>query len=196
MLYFIIAIMIVFADQAVKYLITIDLAAGEQLALIPGIIHLTYVENTGAAFSILSDMRWVLVAVSSIASLVIIYILMKYKNKIEAFGKLALALVLGGALGNLIDRAVLGYVVDIFEVEFLRFAVFNVADCFITLGGIAFCIYYFIHSEKQDRVKKSKTAEKSGQMETENQNWSETEILEEYDLERQIAENDGGDDEG
>lgn len=193
MLYFIIAVVIVLADQAVKYLITIDLAAGEQIALIPGIIHLTYVENTGAAFSILSDMRWVLVAVSSVCSLVIIYILLKYKNKIEVFGKLALACVLGGALGNLIDRAVLGYVVDIFETEFIRFAVFNVADCFITVGGIAFCIYYFFHSGKKEKIKAGRAAASADQTESGKETWSETEILEEYDLERQIAENDNAD---
>jgi signal peptidase II len=195
MIYFIIAVVIVLADQAVKYLITLDLVAGEQIALIPGIIHLTYVENTGAAFSILSDMRWVLVAVSSIASLVIIYILIKYKSKMELIGKLSLAFILGGALGNLIDRAVMGYVVDVFEVEFIRFAVFNVADCFITIGGIAFCFYYFIHTGKQDKAKKSRGVVKTGQTEDEKQSWSETEILEEYDLERQISENDDAGDE-
>lgn len=195
MTYFVLAMLIVLVDQAVKYLITIDLAAGGQIALIPGLIHLTYVENTGAAFSILSDMRWLLVAVSFVCSLIIAFILLKYKDKIEVIGKIALAFVLGGALGNLVDRAVLGYVVDVFEVEFMRFAVFNVADCFITVGGIAFCIYYFVHSGKQDKIKKRKAATKKEQPETEKRDWSETEILEEYDLERQIAENESVDDE-
>ena len=143
MIYFIISALIVLLDQASKYMMSIQLTPGEPVELIPGIIHLIYVENTGAAFSFLRDMRWVLVIVSLVVIVLLIVLMIRYGSKIRPLGMLALASVLGGAFGNLIDRAFFGYVVDFFEFGFISwFAVFNVADSFITIGGIVFCIYY------------------------------------------------------
>ncbi len=133
MFYFIIAALIVMLDQLAKYFITLNIAPGAVVDVIPGIIHLTYQENTGAAFSFLSDMRWVLVGVSAVVIVLIVIGMIKYKDKIGLVGKLSLAAVLGGAVSHLIDRAVLGYVVDFFEFEFVSFAVFDVADCFIRM---------------------------------------------------------------
>ncbi len=142
MIYFIISALIVLLDQASKYFMSIQLSPGEMSELIPGFIRLAYVENTGAAFSFLRDMRWVLVGVSLVVIVLLIIVMVRYGKKISPVGRIALASVLGGAFGNLIDRAFFGYVVDFFEFEFVHFAVFNVADIFITVGGIVFCIYY------------------------------------------------------
>jgi signal peptidase II len=153
-IYFIIAAFIVMLDQIVKYFITLNMGPGVTVPLIPGIIRLTYHENTGAAFSFLSDMRWVLVGVSGAVIILLVAGMIRYRDIISPAGKLALAAVLGGAVSHLLDRAILGYVVDFFEFEFVRFAVFDVADCFITVGGIVFCIWYLFSSGKNGDLRK------------------------------------------
>lgn len=116
--------------------------------VIPGVLHLVYVENTGAALGFLRDARWLLVSISALASAAIVFVLARGLIR-GSFGQWALACVLSGALGNLIDRALFGYVVDLFEFSFVSFAVFNVADVFVTLGGVATCIYFlFLHDKK------------------------------------------------
>ena len=142
MLYFIIALIIALADRLVKYETTLRIALGEQMELIPGILRISHSRNTGAAFSFMSGYTWILTAVSAAAIIVIIIA----KVRLRVLGRLSLAFILGGAIGNLIDRLVFGYVVDMFEVEFLHFGsfefpVFNVADAFITIGGILLVIY-------------------------------------------------------
>jgi signal peptidase II len=147
MIYFILAGLIVLLDQVSKFLLSTSMTLGGTSELIPGFIRLTYVHNTGAAFSFLSDMRWLLVAVTFIVLVVIVYILIRYGAKLGLIGRLGLSFILGGALSNFIDRAIFGYVADFFEFEFVRFAVFNVADIFITVGGIGFCLYYLFHRD-------------------------------------------------
>lgn len=154
MIYFIIAAFIVMLDQIVKYFITLNMGPGVTAPLIPGIIRLTYHENTGAAFSFMSDMRWVLVGISGVVIILLVAGMIRYRDKLNPVGKLALAAVLGGAVSHLLDRAILGYVVDFFEFEFVRFAIFDVADCFITVGGIVFCIWYLLSSGKNDDLRK------------------------------------------
>ena len=152
MLCFVFSALVVILDQLFKKWITITMAVGEHKDVIPGIINLTHVENYGAAFSILSGKRWLLAAVMFIAIIIIVAILLRYT---EGFwGTLGLAAVLGGAVGNLIDRVFAGHVVDMFEFKFIEFAIFNVADIFITLGGLTFLIFFIITS-----FKSSKTAE-------------------------------------
>lgn len=153
MLYFIIAALIVLLDQIVKYFITLQLTPGVPVPLIPGFIRLSYHENTGAAFSFMRNLPWLLVIISAVVIVLIIIGMIRYKDKIAPVGMLALSAVLGGALSHLFDRAVFGYVVDFFEFEFVRFAIFDVADCFITVGGIVFCIYYLVHSSKNDDLR-------------------------------------------
>lgn len=148
MIYFIIAAFIVLLDQASKYLLTMQMSGGGTVELLPGLVRLEYVRNTGAAFSFLSDMRWVLVAVSAVVSVLILVGLIRYRDKMGWAGKLGLAAVLGGAVSNLFDRALFGYVSDFFEFEFVRFAVFNVADIFITVGGVVFCLWYLLRAPK------------------------------------------------
>lgn len=167
MLYFIIAALIVMLDQISKYYLTLQLSSGQDINLIPGVIRLTYQENTGAAFSFMSDMRWVLVGISSAVVIVIIAALIKNREKFDLVLKLGLAAVLGGAFSNLLDRVIFGYVADFFEFQFVRFAVFNVADIFITIGGIVFCIYYlFNHSKFEGISQESSFRKRSGQKKT------------------------------
>ena len=115
--------------------------AGGHVPLVPYLVELTYVTNTGAAFSIFSEHTWALALVSLVMSLALALALWKNLFR-HPFGKLALTLLLAGAVGNLIDRAFRGFVVDMFNVLFMRFAVFNVADICVVVGGIAAGVYY------------------------------------------------------
>ncbi len=155
MIYFIIAALIVMLDQIAKYFVTLHITLGANVPLIPGVIRLTRINNTGAAFSFMTDMRWVLVGVTGVVIIVMIIGMIKYKDKVAPIGMLALAAILGGAVSHLFDRAVLGYVVDFLEFEFVRFAVMDIADWFITIGGIVFCIYYLKQESLIGKKKKA-----------------------------------------
>ena len=140
MLCFVFAALVVVLDQFFKRWIVITLSAGGENVIVPGILSLIYVENTGAAFSILADQRWLLSGIAFAAAIVLILILLRYT---EGFwGSLGLAAVLGGTIGNLIDRVFQGYVVDMFRTLFMNFAIFNIADIFITMGFAVFCIHF------------------------------------------------------
>ena len=152
MIYAILAAALVAVDQIVKYLVMTSIGFGEHVPFIPYILDLTYVQNTGAAFSIFSKHTWALALVSLVMSAVLALALWKGLFK-HPFGKLALTLLLAGAVGNLIDRACRGYVVDMFNVLFMRFAVFNVADICVVLGGIAGGIYYLFLMDKLEPKK-------------------------------------------
>jgi len=155
MLCFVFAALVVLLDQFFKRWIVRTLEVFEQAELIPGIIGLTHIQNTGAAFSILEDKRWLLAGIAFAASIVLVFILLRYT---EGFwGTLGLSAVLGGAVGNLVDRIIHGHVIDMFkfEVGFLKnFAIFNVADIFITLGFTTFCIHFIITSFKAGKKEK------------------------------------------
>ena len=154
MLYLTLAIfaaVIVALDQLTKYLTVAHIPLGGIVDVLPGVFHFTYVQNTGAAFSILEGKTWFFYIITAVFLVLVVLCVWKkwLKSKAALF---SLAAITGGAVGNLIDRAVQGYVVDMIEVEFIRFAVFNVADCFITCGAIALVIFVFL----EDKMEKSK----------------------------------------
>ena len=124
-------------DQIVKYLIVANIGLYEQVPVIPGLIRLTYAQNTGAAFSMLRGQQWLFAIIFAIFTLVIIWEFKKNTMNFKSFDRWCIVAVWAGGLGNMIDRLRLGYVVDMFETEFITFPVFNVADCFITCGAIA-----------------------------------------------------------
>ena len=158
MLCFVFSALVVLLDQLFKRWITVTMVVGEQKDVFPGLLSLSHVENYGAAFSILSGKRWLLAAIMLVAILIIVAILLRYN---EGFwGTLGLSAVLGGAVGNLIDRVFTGHVVDMFEFKFIQFAIFNVADVFITLGGITFLVFFIVTSFRSGK----NTEETQGQM--------------------------------
>ncbi|MDR2616096.1 MAG: signal peptidase II [Oscillospiraceae bacterium] len=154
-LYFVFAGLIVALDRLVKLWASRALAGGGVIEPLPGVLRLTYVENTGAAFGMLADMRWLLVAVSTAAAIALIFVVWLYA---DGSGRLFASAILGGAIGNLIDRIATGRVVDIFEPLFVNFAVFNVADIFITLGGIAFVIHALLSAAPRRGARDSRRA--------------------------------------
>lgn len=137
-------------DQLVKYLVKTNIPLGGRVDFIPHVLDLTHIHNEGAAFSMLTGARWFFVVLTVAFVAFALWVLLK-KKITHPLGRWTMVLVVAGALGNLIDRAIYGYVVDMFEVLFMNFAIFNVADIFVVVGGIGFCIYYgFLH----DKVKK------------------------------------------
>lgn len=154
MLYAIIAAIILIGDQWLKYWVTVNitLSTGEA-ALIPGVVKLVNIHNSGAAFGLLGDAayaRWLFLGVAALFIIVIIVVLAKHMFK-SRFANWCAVLALAGAVGNCIDRALYGYVVDMFKVEFMNFAVFNVADVFLVVACLAFIIYLIVDIFKGGR---------------------------------------------
>ena len=132
---------IVAADQITKLLVLAHIPLYADVNAIPGLFHLTYVQNTGAAFSTMEGMRWLFVAMFVALSILLLVEYFKKRMPFSTFERWCIAAVYGGGLGNIIDRIRLGYVVDMIEVDLMNFPVFNVADCFITCG----CILLIVH---------------------------------------------------
>lgn len=151
--YFLLAAVLVAADQVVKYLVRSGIALGEHLPFLPGVLDLTFVQNTGAAFSILEAHTWLLTLLSGIAAVVLAVVLAR-RVLPHWSAQLALSLLLGGAVGNFIDRLLLGYVTDMFATTFMNFPVFNVADIGVVVGGVLLCVHviFFMKDEKEDDV--------------------------------------------
>ncbi len=147
MLYYLIAIFLIVIDQLVKWWVRGAIPLGESIPFIPHLMDLTYVQNTGAAFSSFSGLTWLLALVSLIAT-VVIALLLRRDFFPSPLGRFTLALLLSGAAGNLIDRVFLGFVTDMFQTTFINFAVFNVADICVVVGGILMVAYVLLFWEK------------------------------------------------
>jgi len=140
---------LVIADQIVKKLTETN-ADKLPVKVVGGVLDITYTTNTGAAFSMLTGARWFFVVIVALSLAAIAFILIKGYFK-SAWGVWGLIFVAGGALGNGIDRALHGYVVDMFEFKFINFAVFNVADVWVTTGAICLFVYLFFYFDKEHR---------------------------------------------
>lgn len=156
--YLILAAFWVVIDQVVKLWVRTNVPY--HLPFLPG-LDLTFVKNTGAAFSLLSEHTWLLTVLSGVVSLVLLVVLVMGLLP-QRSGKLALALLLGGAVGNFIDRLVLGYVTDMFAATFIDFPIFNVADVGIVIGGVLLCFYAvrFMGKNTAESDKSDKSDEK------------------------------------
>ena len=131
---------IVGLDQFTKYLVVANIPLHTEIPAIPGLFHLTYVQNTGAAFSSFQGMRWLFILIFLLFTAAIIWEFSKKRMPFSSFDRWCIAAIFGGGLGNIIDRMRLGFVVDMFETEFITFPVFNIADCFISCGCIALLV--------------------------------------------------------
>ena len=152
MFYAILAVLLVLADQAVKFAVRANIDLGQSVPFIPCVMDLTYVRNTGAAFSILRQHTLLLTLTSAAVVLVMCCLIVNgfFKN---ALGRWAAALVRAGGMGNLIDRAVFGFVTDMFQTTFMDFAVFNVADCCITIGVPLLLAYVLLYVGREGNPK-------------------------------------------
>ena len=139
--YFLFTAAIVAADQFTKYLTVANIPLYADVPFIPGLLQLTYVQNTGAAFSSFEGQQWLFALIFVVFTAAVLW---EYKKKSMPFTNLErwlIAAIYAGGLGNMIDRIRLGYVVDMIETTFIDFPVFNVADIFITCG----CILMMLH---------------------------------------------------
>lgn len=145
-------------DQLFKYLAVTHLQPLGTAPLLPGILNLKYIENNGAAFSILAGEQHFLIAATGIALLAVAaYLLLRRpKDKLEYA---AILLILSGGLGNLIDRVANGYVVDYINLLFMRFAVFNFADILVCVGFVLLVFAVFRAEYREKRRRKQKPAE-------------------------------------
>ena len=135
------AVGITVADQLTKYLVVQNIPLYGEVPVINGLFHLTYVRNTGAAFSMFQGMQWLFAVLFAVLTVAVIWDFAKKSMPFTKLERWLIVCIWAGGLGNMIDRIRLGYVVDMIEVEFMNFAVFNVADCFITCG----CILLIAH---------------------------------------------------
>lgn len=144
MQYFLMALLavgIVAADQISKYLVLANIPLHSHVECIPGLFHLTYVQNTGAAFSSFQGMQWLFVVVFLLFTVGMIWVFASKGLGLTAFERWCLVSIYAGGLGNMIDRLRFGYVVDMIAVDFINFPVFNIADSFITCGCIALMVH-------------------------------------------------------
>ena len=149
MLYVILGALLLAADQYVKFWTVSHLAEGGSAPLIPGFVELLRVHNYGAAWSSFSGMRWLLLGVTSAIVLAVVWAVAKRRVR-HPLGLTAAMLIISGGLGNILDRARLGYVVDMFNFQFMSYPVFNVADICIVCGAVLGAVYYLWFYEKYD----------------------------------------------
>ena len=134
LLYSIIIAVGIILDQLTKFLSVKFLTLVDTVPIIKNVIHLTYVENTGAAFGMLKNHRWVFIVISTVTIIgMLAYLYLGHaENKLYA---ISVAMVISGGIGNMIDRLALGYVVDFIDFRLINFAVFNGADSFVCVGA-------------------------------------------------------------
>lgn len=142
-------------DQLTKYIVLQNIPMYADVPAIPGVFHFTYIENKGAAFGMLADHRWVFLVVSTVAIIAFLVYLLKWKPK-DVLLRVSLSMIVGGGIGNMIDRVLRASVVDFIEVDFMNFAVFNVADIFVCVGCGLMVLYVIISEIKDAKIKKAK----------------------------------------
>ena len=130
----------VLVDQITKLLAAGNMALYDSVTVIPHVFSFTYIHNYGAAWGLFSEHRWVFLILTGIALIVLPILLYRYRHLPFLFG-FSLSLIIGGAIGNMIDRLFRGYVIDFLEFTFIDFPVFNVADICVTVGTILMFIY-------------------------------------------------------
>lgn len=150
-MYEIIVAILIGLDQIIKYWALHYLKEVGSIPVINNIFNLTYVENRGAAFGMLQNNQTIFIVVALIASLYGLYYLKT--KKVNNIGKVGILLVISGAIGNLIDRVRLGFVVDYLDFHIIWSYVFNLADCFVVVGTILLCIYIITSEEEKKQVK-------------------------------------------
>lgn len=151
MIYFLIALVMFLIDQGTKYLIATQLVIGEQIPVIGNFFLITSSRNRGAAFGILQEQRWFFIVITLIVVVGIIWYMQRIKHTGKKMLSIALSLVLGGAIGNFLDRAVSGEVVDFLQFNFgsYTFPIFNVADSCIVIGVIMIVLDSLLEVRKE-----------------------------------------------
>lgn len=157
-LWTVIVLLSVLADRFSKMAVVAGMKLNQSFDVIPGIINFRFIRNSGAAWGMLSDNRWVFISFTVIALIVMPVFLYKYRRLHVLFG-ISISLIIGGGIGNMIDRLFDGSVVDFIEFSFVSFPVFNVADACVTVGAVLLGVYIiffdttFFRSDSHDKNK-------------------------------------------
>ena len=153
--YAIFAVLLIISDQLSKLWAQSVLKGGSDLPFLPGILEFSYVENTGIAFGMLQGMQKFVLPLSVIIVAGLVYLAFYYHKKRCYVLSFSLVAIISGAIGNIIDKLRLHYVIDFLHTEFIEFPVFNLADVFICVGAFVIAIYilFFDKEEKNDNHK-------------------------------------------
>ena len=158
-------------DQLTKWLTVVNLEEWESFPLWQDVFHFTYVKNTGMAFGMLKDHRWVFMVFSTISIIALIVYLFRFRPQ-SRWMQVSMAFIIGGGIGNMIDRILLGYVIDFLDFTLINFAVFNVADSFVCIGAGMMIVYLVIdlireiNLEKAQKAQAANTAEETQENDT------------------------------
>lgn len=156
LLYSLFAAVIVALDQLAKYLTVLYIPVGESISFIPGLLQLSHVQNSGAAFSSFEGQQGLFAVIFLIFTGIMLYEYFKKPLAFTKFERWCIAAIYAGGVGNMIDRIRQGYVVDMIETVFMDFPVFNVADCFISCGCVVIMFHLFFFNKafwKDDKKK-------------------------------------------
>lgn len=160
MRYYILAVLIILLDQLTKWLVATKMGIGESIPVWKGVFSITSHRNEGAAFGILQGQMWLFYAITVIVVIGVVYYLQRYGRRQALLG-FALALVLGGAIGNFLDRMFRGSVVDFFYFRIINYPIFNIADASLVVGVILILIHTLLDGRKEKHRGKG-SAERPG----------------------------------
>ncbi len=142
---FISILLLILLDQAVKGYVVKEIPLGGMRRFIPKVVSLTYLKNSGAAFSMLENQQWFFTIITILAmGAAFVYLYRHIKGSLWLL--LGLTLIISGGIGNFIDRVHQGFVVDMFHLDFMNFAIFNVADIYLTVG-VGLLLIYLLREE-------------------------------------------------
>ena len=144
----------IWLDQLTKWLAVTLLQGNPSVPIIPGALQLTYLENPGAAFGMLQDNRWVFLIISTVGILAV-FAYLWIKRPTSKLLCVALSFIVGGGIGNMIDRILLGYVVDFIDFCLINFAIFNVADSFVCVGAGMMALWVIMDTFREEKNKKA-----------------------------------------
>ena len=149
---------IICLDQLTKWLAVVFLRGEASFPLWREVLHFTYAENTGMAFGMLKDHRWVFMVFSTLAIIGLAVYLFRYRPE-GRWMQISMAFIIGGGIGNMIDRIFLGYVVDFIDFTLIDFAIFNVADSFVCIGAGFLMLSMILDTVKEMRAEKVRATE-------------------------------------
>lgn len=147
---------IVAADQFTKFLVLQNIPLHSNVDFLPDLLSLTYVRNTGAAFSSFEGAQWLFAVMFVLFTAAIVWEFSRKRWPFTNFERWLIVAIYGGGVGNMIDRFRFGYVVDMFQTDFMTFPVFNVADCFITCSAILLLAHLFLFNKDFWKEEKKK----------------------------------------
>ena len=153
-------------DQLTKWLTVVNLDLHETFPLWQDVFHFTHERNTGMAFGMLKDHRWVFMVFSTVAIVALLVYLFRFRPE-SRWMQVSMAFIVGGGIGNMIDRILLGYVVDFFDFRLINFAVFNVADSFVCIGAGMMILYLVIDLVREIKLERAKKAEEKNNADVE-----------------------------